>query len=164
MNDRPRITYDEAKIRERYANEEGFFPSWMDEKPAGALTTLVDELVQDGLIAVPEDYRLSLLNDDEVDITGVIVQVEARFGWPLISDGWSDLDNYVPRDDNRGEDFSEIDALLEAIAGIIGRADRCISFAHNVRRAIGLVQAVAVGNTEYSELATRLLANRVLTR
>jgi hypothetical protein len=136
-NDRPRITIDEAKIRERFEGSEEL-PSILDDKPAGEFTTLVHSLIDDGLIVVPEPYRLSLLNDDEIDITGVIVNVEvAGTGWPYISDGWSDIDNYLPhREHGDTVKPTAVHELLEGIHSIIGRADRCISFAHNVRHNI----------------------------
>jgi hypothetical protein len=165
MADRPRITVDEAKLRELFDAERIFLPNIGDEKPAGELSTLIDSLIgEHEAIKVPEGYRLSVLNDDEIDICGLIVEVEAvGNSWPLVTDGWSDIDNYLPvLDDQPAVDDADgqFDALSNAIHGVIGRADRCMAFIAMVRGALELVGDVALGNSEYdtlSEIAERLL-------
>jgi hypothetical protein len=157
-DDRPIITVDETALRVCFDAEEVHLPDLLDDKPAGDLTMLFDRLVEGGIVTVPEPYRISLINDDEVDITGLVVNVEvAGTGWPHISDGWSEIDNYLPRLDHEG-DRQGWDELLNAIYAIIGRADRCIAFAHAV------ATAVADGDDALSGAAATVLGHRILGR
>lgn len=190
MNDRPRITIDEVELRRRldvareaagWEHAAGWGPIMLptidpesDSKIASKFTELVDRFIAWDVIRVPKGYRLSILNDDEEDITGIIVSVEVvGAGWPYISDGWSDIDNYLPRREDIGDDvdngveWDEFKALKDAIASVVGRADRCMAFAHNVRSAVELIDDVATGNTEFVRLEERarvLLSRRVLAR
>src|SRR3954447_13982247 len=85
-------------------------PSITDERPAGDIVELLDVLIAPaaaqlgaGLanlrvgaaLVAPDGFCLNVINDDELDITGLIVNVTAvGRNWPAASDGWSEIDNY----------------------------------------------------------------------
>lgn len=139
-NDRPRISVDEAALRGAYDAANLAFPSVEDDKPAGDLMQMFDNLVDADIVKVPDGYRVSIINDDELDITGMVISVEVvGAGWPYISDGWSDIDNYLPTFERvKEDDYDEFAAIREAVHAVIGRADRCMAFAHNARQAMTL--------------------------
>lgn len=152
MNGRPRITVDWGALRMFHENGEVEVPDITDDKPAGGVTQLMDALVDGGTITVPEPYRLSLINDDEADITGLIVTVEREGeGWPLVSDGWSDINNYLPL--MEADDRQSYEVLEQLVSAVIGRADRCIAFLHHVNELRELAGDVALGNSEYDDLS-----------
>lgn len=125
--ERSRITIDEDMLRRRFDAESVTLPAIDDEKPAGELMQLFDELVAANVIRVPEGYRVSIINDDEVDITGLIVQVEAvGDGWPLISDGWSDIDNYLARMGEGPRDRANEAATCSKCLARTYRSESCV--------------------------------------
>jgi hypothetical protein len=81
--------------------------------------------------------------------------------WPSASDGWSDIDNYLPPSDLEVERAA--DAVLDEMVGaVLGRAERCLAFLQLTERAFALVGDVSIGNTEYarlSEIATEIEAD-----
>jgi hypothetical protein len=114
---------------------EAYLPDITDDQAAGDVSQLIDLLIDGGTITVPEPYRISLLSDDGESITGLVLNVErVGSGWPFASDGWSDIDNYVPSMDETVEVRGSYAALESCVSAVIGRADRCISFLHRVHQ------------------------------
>lgn len=142
-----RIKLDERKLRALFDEQNWYLPAIDVESPAGDVVQIIDTLIDREVIVLPAGFRLSVLNDDGTDICGLIVNVEVTDGgWPYISDGWSDIDNYLPSVDDtpKPEDTAALEAAYrEMVAMVLGRADRCIQFAQKVQRAFELADDVA---------------------
>lgn len=123
----PRFRIDDAQWSAFIASGDWHLPKLNDESPAGALTNIVDDLLYKGVIVRDERYALVLINDDEMDINGLVINVRAQdTSWPAISDGWSELDNYLPHDDEEPGDHAG--ALREAVDSIVNRANALVMF------------------------------------
>jgi len=141
-----------AFIDDRRATDDAVLPGLMsDEQPASGVLELIDALIDAKAILGPDGYALRLINDDETDICGLIVEVEAvGTDWPYASDGWSEIDNYLPA--APGDYADDLRTLVE---NILGRANRCVQFLARVKAALELVDDVALGNSEYDDLSDR---------
>jgi hypothetical protein len=114
-------------------------PTIDDERPAGRVMEVIEALEQLGAIKAPEGYRLTLINDDETDITGLVINVHAEgTTWPAASDGWSEIDNYLPALDDEQDKETHFE---EMVSMVLGRADRCLAFLQDVQRAFAKREA-----------------------
>jgi hypothetical protein len=161
VTERARITMDEVELRARFNREDVTLPAIEGEKPAGELVELFDELVTANVIRVPDGYRLSVLNDDEVDITGIIVQVEAlgeKPAWPLISDGWSDIDNYLPSmEEGHGARAKEAATCSKCLARTY-RSEECVCPEGDAEDYDVAYEREALGDEAFGELTRALYA------
>jgi hypothetical protein len=97
--ERKRFTWNARHAHDLLRDETVHVPSINDDRPAAHVMETIDKLIELKAIGTPEGYTLALINDDEEDICGLVVNVSANGeNWPAASDGWSDINNYLPTD------------------------------------------------------------------
>jgi hypothetical protein len=143
--ERKRFTWNARHGHDLLRDETIRLPSIDDEKPAGRVMETIDKLIELKAIGTPEGYTLGVINDDELDITGLVIEVSADGeNWPAACDGWSEIDNYLPSDNDREQ--AEAFYLDEMVDAVLSRANRCVEFLQKVRLAFAALDEDPLGD------------------
>lgn len=110
---------DAAKLGEYVVEQEPTLGIWDASEPgqASSVSLLIDELQARGGITKPEGLRIYVLDDDGIDAAGLVVGVApdtaaprslSTTAWPIVIEGWSELSNYLPTEEEaKRERFGE---------------------------------------------------------
>jgi len=95
---------DVAKLGEYVVEHEPVLGIWDASEPgqASSVSLLIDELQSHAGITGPEGLRIYVLDDDGIENAGLVVGVAPALGkanWPIVIEGWSELSNYLPTDE-----------------------------------------------------------------
>lgn len=126
-----RFKVDAKALAEYVRDEEPTLDTFDDpygENIAGHVELLCSGAVNAGAIRRPRNLSLYVMNDDGIDICGLVVGVHPRKGfWPIVVDGWADIKNYLPSNEDKPEDPVEharyiIDNVLSVANAILNQA------------------------------------------
>lgn len=105
---------DVRKLGEYVVEQEPTLGIWDASEPgqANSVSLLVDELQARDAITAPAGLRVYLIDDDGIDNAGLVVGVAPAHTepahWPIVIEGWSQLDNYLPTmEEAKREGFGE---------------------------------------------------------
>jgi hypothetical protein len=143
--ERKRFTWNARHAHDLLRDETVHVPSINDDRPAAHVMETIDKLIELKAIGTPEGYTLALINDDEEDICGLVVNVSANGeNWPAASDGWSDIKNYLPTDTE--VEHAPAAVFDEMVGMVLGRADRCLAFLQKVQLAFAALDEDPLGD------------------